>query len=387
MQERSLSTRLNGSVPINWRVIGRIFLKALFLFVVLNLAFAAVRPLNTLGRVSLYNTFFPGRARLPYGEIPSEDYNLTLHNLPAMLAAHEAARPKAADEYRVLIVGDSATWGWFLENRHTLTGQINELGLRATDGRRVVAYNLGYPVMSLTKDLLWIDTVLEKTNPDMVIWPVTLQSFARGRQLEHPLLHENADPVRDLIARYGLALDAADSRFRDRTLPEETLVGRRRDLADLLRLQAWGLVWAATGHDQAIPNPIPLRQTDLEADESWLDIPAPRALTPDDLAFDVLAAGIKRIGNIPLVIVNEPMYISDGANNHIRYNSFYPRWAYDQYRGLLSGSMAAEDVTYLDLWDAIPAAEFTDTPVHLTPGGTRLFAERLARELVGLPKP
>ncbi len=387
MQERSLPAHPDELASVNWRLIGRISLKALLLFVALNLVFALARPLDTLGQVSLYNILFPGRARLPYGEIPSEDYNLTLHNLPAMLAAHEAARPKAADEYRVLIIGDSATWGWFLENRHTLAGQINALGLRAADGRRVVAYNLGYPVMSLAKDLLWIDTMLEKGNPDMVIWPVTLQSFARGRQLEHPLLHENADPMRGLIARYGLALDASDPRFRDRTLPEETMVGRRRDLADLLRLQAWGLAWAATGRDQAIPDPIPLRQTNLEADESWLDIPVPRALTADDLAFDVLMAGIKRIGDVPLVIVNEPMYISDGANSHIRYNSFYPRWAYDQYRDLLSKALAAEDVIYLDLWDTIPATEFTDTPVHLTPVGTQLFAEQLVGGLAQLLQP
>lgn len=384
MQERSISARPGELGTVNWRGIGRIFLKALLLFTILNLAFAVTRPLDTLGQLSLYNVIFPGRARLPYGEIPSEDYNLTLHNLPAMLAAHEAARPKAVDEYRVLIIGDSATWGWFLEHRHTLAGQINALGLRAGDGRHVVAYNLGYPVMSLTKDLLWLDAALEKTNPDMVIWPVTLQSFARGRQLEHPLLHENAGRARDLIARYDLALDMDDDRFVERRFLQETIAGRRRDLADLLRLQAWGMAWTATGHDQAIPDPIPLRQTDLDADESWLDVPAPRLLTADDLTFDVLRAGLARAAEIPVVVVNEPMFISDGVNSDVRYNSFYPRWAYDQYRGLLSEALAAEGVTYVDLWDAIPAAEFTDTPVHLTPEGTRLFAERLAEELTGL---
>ena len=79
---------------------------------------------------------------------------------------------------------------------------------------------------------------------------MTLQSFARGRQLEHPLLHENAERVQAIINNNNLALDAADERFVTRTFLEESLIGRRRDLADLLRLQTWGFAWAATGRDQ-----------------------------------------------------------------------------------------------------------------------------------------
>ena len=366
--------------PLDWPTLGRIALKALLLFALVNAAFALTRPLDALGRLSLDNALFPGRARLPYGEAPAEDYNLTLNNLPAMFAAHELARPKAADEFRVLLLGDSGTWGWFLRPEETLAGQLNALGLRAADGRRVVVYNLGYPVMSLTKDLLLLDGALEY-DADLVLWPVTLQSFARGRQLDHPLLQENPDPVRDLIAAYDLALDPFDSRFVNRARLDETLIARRRDLAGLLRLQALGLAWAATGIDQAIPADIPLRQSDLDADESWLDISGPRPLTDDDLTFDVLRAGVARAGGVPVVIINEPIYISDGANSDVRYNSFYPRWAYDQYRALLAERAAAEGWRWLDLWDAIPPDEFSDTPVHLTPAGTRLLAEELELQI------
>jgi hypothetical protein len=90
------------------------------------------------------------------------------------------------------------------------------------------------------------------------------------------------------------------------------------------------------------------------------------------------------------LVVNEPIYISSGQNSDIRYNSFYPRWAYDQYRQLLAtwtGStqmLLQADHNYLDLWDVIPLDEFTDTPVHLTPEGTRLLAERIGAELESL---
>lgn len=366
---------------IDWPMIGRVILKASILFIVINLLFAACRPLNVLGHMSLYNHLFPGRLRLPYGEVPTKDYNLTLNNIPALLASHQWNQPSRDEQFRVLLIGDSGTWGWFLENEQTLAGQLNEMNLKTADGRPVVVYNLGFPVMSLTKDLLLLDQALLTSSPDLVLWPVTMQSFAPGKQLEHPLLQENASLVRELIRRYGLALDPADPRFVERTFLEETAVSRRRDLADLLRLQTWGVAWAATGKDQDIPDDIPLRKTDLDADESWLDIKQQRRLTTDDLAFDVLAAGIERAGDVPIIIINEPVYISDGRNSDIRYNSFYPRWAFDQFRELLSKESIQAGWRYIDLWDAIPPAEFTDTPVHLTPQGTSILAGILAEEL------
>jgi hypothetical protein len=75
------------------------------------------------------------------------------------------------------------------------------------------------------------------------------------------------------------------------------------------------------------------------------------------------------------LIVNEPIFISSGANSDLRYNSWYPRWAYDQYRALLAQEARANGWQYLDLWDSIDPAEFTDSPVHLTAVGTRGLAE------------
>lgn len=377
------TTPEHAQISMDWRTISRIIVKAAVLFVALNIMFAACRPVEQLGGVSLYNWLIPGRQRLPYGEVPQRDYNLTINNIPAMFAAHEWDRPKREDEFRVLLIGDSGTWGWFLRNDDTLAGQLNAMELEAADGRRVIVYNLGYPVMSLTKDLVLLDEALTRSQADLILWPVTLQSFARGRQLEHPLLHENAERVRAIIDNYDLALDKADERFVARTFLEESLTGRRRDLADLLRLQAWGFAWATTGRDQDIPEVIPLRKSDLEADESWLDIPTPRPLETDDLSMDVLAAGAKRAGATPIIIINEPIFISEGLNNDIRYNSFYPRWAYDEYRTLLGDTAAAEGWTYLDLWDAVPATEFTDTPVHLTANGTQLLAELVSAAVFG----
>jgi hypothetical protein len=165
-------------------------------------------------------------------------------------------------------------------------------------------------------------------------------------------------------------------------LLDSSIVGQRRNLADLLRLQLYGFSWTATGIDQAIPENIPLRRSDFEEDLSWQDYEAAVPLTSEELAMEVLEAGVAMAGETPVLIVNEPMFISCGQNSDLRYNSFYPRWAYDQYRLLLEEAAVANEWHYLDIWDRIVADEFTDTPVHLTPEGSRQMAEMVMEEML-----
>jgi hypothetical protein len=377
------STTEKSQQPHTWLTIGRVLIMTLLLFVACNVIFAALNPIETLGRMSLYNVVLPGRDRLPYGEDSAQSYNLSTSNLPAMFASHSVAQPKAADEFRVIVSGDSGTWGWLLNNDETLAGQINAQDLKTADGKRVAAYNLGYPVMALTKDVLILEEAL-KYQPDLIVWPVTLESFPRAKQVFPSIVQNNAPRVRSLIERYQLNLDPDDPRFVDPDFLGRTIVGQRRNLADWLRLQALGFAWAATGIDQFIPDQIKLRQSDFEQDVSWQDFKEPTTLTEDDLAFDVLGAGLKMAGDVPVLIINEPMFISSGQNSDLRYNSFYPRWAYDQYRAMLTDKAAANNWHYLDLWDSIAPDEFTDTPVHLTPKGMTQFAKVVAEKIVQL---
>jgi hypothetical protein len=283
------------------------------------------------------------------------------------------ARPKAADEFRVIIIGDSGTWGWFLKNEDTLAGQINAQQLKTNDGRRIVAYNLGYPILALTKDVLILDEAL-KHQPDLIVWPITLDSFPREKQLFSPIVQNNAPRIRQLIDTLQLQIDPNDARFVTPDFLGKTIVGQRRALADWLRLQLYGFSWAATGIDQYIPDQIMLRQSDFEADVSWQSFTEPTTLTENDLAFDALDGGLKLAGDVPVLIVNEPMFISTGVNSDLRYNSFYPRWAYDQYRTLLNEQAQNNGWHYLDVWNAIAPENFTDTPVHLNPAGSAEYA-------------
>jgi len=368
--------------PHDFRFLRNVVLKALALFVIANVAVAAFDPLPVLGRMSAYNVLFPGRARLPYGENPDRAYNLSLFQLEAMFASHEVARPKVAGEYRVLLIGDSSVWGFLQRPEDTLAANINASYYAAGDGRQVRVYNLGYPILSLTKDLLLLSHAMA-SEPDMIVWLVTLESFPADKQLFSPLVQNNPGLVRELIARYDLRLDPDDPDFVTPSFWDRTIVGRRRALADLARLQLYGVLWAATGIDQDYPETFTPRIEDLPADETFHDLQPPH-LTPADLAFDVLEAGVALAGDTPVLVANEPMFVSQGENSDIRYNFFYPRWAYDDYRRLLAGHAAEKGWDYLDLWDAAPSGEYTDSAIHLTPAGSGRLAAKVGAAIVEL---
>src|ERR1043165_8913991 len=181
-----------------------VLLKTILLFVLFNIAFIYFKNFP-LGKLSLYNSIFPGRERFPFGET-RESYNLSLFDLDAMFASHVlAGTPKTPDEYRVLLIGDSSVWGTLLRPGQTLAGQLETHPIPAC-GRTVHAYNLGYPTISLTKDLMILDQA-EQYQPDMVIWLTTLEAFPKDKQLSSPIVANNAGRVRQLIAKYKLLAD------------------------------------------------------------------------------------------------------------------------------------------------------------------------------------
>jgi hypothetical protein len=363
--------------------LSRMLLKGLVLFLALNLIFTAVHPLPMLGHISGYNLLFPGRERLPYGDKPAQAYNLSLFSLEAMFASHElAGRAKPADEFRVIVIGDSSVWGFLLKPEETLAAYLNAERLTTPEGKTVRAYNVGYPTMSLTKDLLMLSRAMSY-QPDLILWLFTLESFPDDKQLDSPILQHNPGALKDLVINYSLDIDPDDPALISPTFLDQTIIGQRRALADIIRLQLYGVLWAATGIDQYYPETYEPPQENLESDESFHGM-LPTTFKPDDLAFETLSAGEKIAGNIPIFFVNEPMYISHGENSDIRYNFFYPRWAYDQYRQLLADLCQQHGWSCLDVWDLVSPSEFTNSAIHLTPSGEEMLAARIGLTLIDL---
>lgn len=350
-----------------------VLVKGLLLFILFNLVIAAWQP--QVGQFSLYNVLYPGRERLPFGENPKQSYNLSIFDLDTMFASHViAGTPKADDEFRVIIVGDSSVWGTLLKPEETLAGQLNEASINAC-GKNVRAYNLGYPTISLTKDVMLLSYGMQY-DPDLVIWMTTLDAFPLEKQTSTPLVANNEEKARELATSYGLRVEADDSNFEVKSFWGKTFIGDRRAWADFFRLQIYGVMWSATGIDQFYPERYERAQTDFEADDSYHDLTA--LLTEDQLAVNALETGFRVVGETPMLLVNEPMLISAGANSDIRYNFFYPRWAYDEYREIMFALSERNGWTYVDLWNVIPANEFTNSAIHLTPAGEKLLAETLA---------
>lgn len=334
---------------VNWF---RVFIKGIFLFVIFNLVIALWQP--EIGKLSLYNSIFKGRERLPFGENPKQAYNLSLFDLDAMFASHVIhGTEKAEDEFRVIVIGDSSVWGTLLKPEETLTGQLNQMNL-STCGKNVKAYNLGYPTISLTKDVMLLEYAV-RYQPDLILWMTTLDAFPIEKQMS-PIVENNQ---------------------KQKTFWDKTFIGDRRAWADFIRLQIYGVMWSATGIDQIYSDEYEKAQTDFDADESYHDFVKPN-LDENLLALDALETGFRVAGETPMILVNEPMLISSGNNSDIRYNFFYPRWAYDEYRNMMNELSEENNWRYVDLWNIVPANEFTNSAIHLTPAGEKMLAESLA---------
>lgn len=352
-----------------------VFIKGIFLFIVFNFVVALWQP--NIGKISLYNSIFRGRERLPFGENPKQAYNLSLFDLDAMFASHVIhGTEKAEDEFRVIVIGDSSVWGTLLRPEETLTGQLNEMNLSAC-GKNVTAYNVGYPTISLTKDAMLLEYAM-KYEPDLIVWMTTLDAFPIEKQAS-PIVLNNEEKIRELEKKYEL--NVAINEFEETTFWDKTFVGDRRAWADFIRLQVYGTMWSATGIDQFYPDTYEKAQTDFDADESYHNFLKPN-LEENRLALNALETGFQIADETPLILVNEPMLISSGNNSDIRYNFFYPRWAYDEYRKMMFTLSEDNNWQYVDLWDIVPANEFTNSAIHLTPAGEKILAESLAPYVV-----
>lgn len=359
-----------------WPMLVRVVLKALILFALCNLLYWVTNPLNTLAGWSWYNTVLTGRERLPYSEDLANDRNMSLFSVRGMLASHTVSAPKADNEYRVLLLGDSTVWGWNLSHTETVSAYLNAANLQTDDGRRIVVYNVAYPTMSVLKDIMFLDALLAD-EPDAVVWWVSLQSVSAYKQTVPPLVQENRAWVLPLIERYDLNIDPAAL-----VVPstwDNTLIGQRRDLADLLRLQLYGVSWSATGFDHQ-QRDLERTPNDLTDSLAWEVYDTPTTLTADDLAWDVLLAGAEHVNDLPLLVVNAPIFVADGTHADVRYNIWYPRWAYDAYRE----QFAALDLSTFDMWDALPPSVFTDSPVHVDANGAQQAADLLIDPLLTL---
>ena len=347
----------------------RLILKIVIFLIIIN-SLCVITTFYPIGKFSLYNHVFPGRKRLPFGENPSESYNLTINNLDAMLASHEiTGNPKEDDEFRVILIGDSSIWGFLQKPEETLAGLLNS-EIEKCGEKRVEVFNLGYPSLSILKDLLFVDKAMAY-EPDLILWFVTLESLNKNEQLLTPLVSNNPGEVNYINQKYDLDFEPSNFSIWDRTL-----IKQRRNFADFLRLQLYGVKWSATGIDQEYPETYTPALRDFELDFSYKDYPE-NELNESDLALDVIGNAQNKISPVKIVLVNEPILISEGINSDVRYNYYYPRWAYDRYREIIKSFTINNDIEYYDFWNIIPEFNFTNSAIHLNEAGEKELADKI----------
>ncbi len=381
----------NGTTPKSTVSLPRLFLKVLALFIILNLLYVAVQPTKVLNRLTVYNTLVPGRLRLPFAEFPDSSYSISIVNMDQMLASDIIARPKAADEYRVAMIGDSSVWGYLLKPTETQAACLDGFHLSAPAGRQVRVYNLGYPKLTVMKDLLILRHALQY-QPDLVIWPITLSSLYPSDQLQpdrFPVTTANYDEIVSLVDQYHFKL--YEWPMPTPTWFDRTLFGQRRDLANWLRYQLDGLGWTATGIDHVVARFAPFRPDTYTSGDDIFSVNLmhlsrwpEKKIVADDLSLDIVKAGIQAAASqgVPVLLVNEPIYRNE--TDPVRWNIHYPRWSYDSYRVALSDTAAREGWHYVDFWDAMPPDQFTDTDFHLSAAANCVYARKLQEPLMAL---
>ena len=358
---------INPEKPYTWGFIARVVIKATLLFILLNLLFVLLQPIDALSRYTLYNNVFAGRERLPYGgDDFSQSNAVTMDNIPAMIASHQIARQKADDEFRVVIFGNSGIWGFWLPSSQTLGPQMTRMNTKLADGRRVVVYNLAYPYPYIIRDLLFMDEAMQY-KPDMIIWVVSAASF--WEDPNSPIILNNLDKVRHLVENYGLTVHFNTESPVATDFYSQTIIGKRATLLTLLQNQLTGILWNGLGIDHNIPSSIPKTPNDLPDDDKWSSFSPSQYTAENLLSFHFVDVGYNLAGDIPLIMINQPMFIATGENSDLRYNLDYPRWLFDDYRALFAKSVAQNAWLYCDLWDALPNEYYTDTPFHMNASG------------------
>lgn len=351
------------------RVWLRTFVKALVLLLIFDVLFIALRPFDAIEPLSLFGHVLPYRSRLI---MPAGDAGNQLMPLETMVKAHEISRPKASDEFRVLVLGDSGINGWSAIDSETISGYITASGQLA-QGKHIRAYNLAFLGPSVTRDLVIADAALAY-QPDMIVWFVTLQGFQN--QNPDPLLALNQPRVTKLTSQFGLAdINAVTNGHWIDTWWQHSILFRRKDIYRWLQYQSYALQPPALLKSDNTESTRPLPEQPILGNGEPAYMPMPNPVWASLPVLPKLTA-------IPVLIVNEPILIVPDTvpGTRANYDSFYGRAIYDTYRLTFAQYCHDQALHCLDLWDLVQAADYTDSPLHRSPAGNAAIAARVLIE-------
>jgi hypothetical protein len=364
----------------------RVFSKALILLIVFDVLQMALGLTQAIDHWSIYRAFTPPTARL------GDAFHIgdpAWWRLDVLFDAHQIAQPKAPDEYRVVVLGDSATFCLYCSAAEAIPQALTDLN-QTIDGKRVHAYNLAYPGPDWLKDVLILKHALEY-QPDAIVWLVTAKGSSDQPTPAQPDAHLftriNADELPDLQRRYGFNVwEMAE--FADADAWYQSSIWAKGG-----RIRDWLSLLARTLHRALIEPGKDMTREYLLPGEPVTQRPMmfPAEITSElpgygtlpNSRWDLLLTGqrMAQEANVPLLLVNEPIYIASGPHSDVNYNSDYERAVYDRFRSALSSFAQEHGLHYLDLWNHLPAEEFANTALHYNLQGNRHIASEIMQDL------
>ena len=364
----------------------RVLLKAVALLIIFDVLQMALGLSSALDHWPIYRAFTPPTMRLGLAEQIGDP---AWWRLNVLLDAHEIAQPKAPDEYRVVFLGDSSTFCLYCRAGEAIPKDVTDLGM-TIDGKRVRGYNLAYPGPDWLKDILILKHALHY-QPDAIVWLVTAKGSSNQPTPAQPDAHLftrlNADELPELQRRYGFTTWETQQ-YADAAAWYQSSIwlrgGRLRDWFMLLA-QSIRTALLNPGQDQTkqylLPGePVTQRPIRFPA-EITSDLPGYGTL-PND-RWELLRVGqrMAQEAGVPLLLVNEPIYIAGGPNSDVNYNSDYERAVYDRFRAAMTQFTREHGLPYLDLWNHLPPEEFSNTALHYNLQGNIHVAQEIAAEL------
>jgi hypothetical protein len=365
-------------------MIGRIGLKTGVWLILINLLWAILHPLNGLDRITVYNGLVPGRERFGFAEA-NQPKAASVVRLEAMFAAHVISQPVGTDEHRLAVLGGSAAWGFSNQWDESVSACWNRQNHTRSDGKRLRAYNLAYPIPSVMRDLLILDKALDpQYGVREVYWFVSGLALFTPRQII-PSLVTLANPERyhDLLRRYPAIRIPANQLPPFPTLFESTLIGERAYVTTWVQDQLYGYTWLHLRQDATPIRQVyaPVRIDELGGQVFDLDREYTEAeINREMFSFDVLDAGtqLAKAKGVKLTFILDPMWRATSSESQWRENVYYPRWLFPQIQTWLRESAERGGWRYVDGSGALPREVFTESPFHYNPQGACQLAEWLA---------
>jgi hypothetical protein len=345
----------------------RLALKVLAILIVVNVLYIAVRPYDAVVPYSIIGRVVPLRKRII---LPAREEQAQLGPVEMLLNAHEISQPKAPDEFRVVVLGDSGINGWGLGDDQTINAYLTTMGVDL-QGRKVRAYNLAYVGFNATRDLLIADAALAY-QPDLILWFVTLNTFIETEP--DRLIAFNQVRMTRLTTQFQLSdLNAQRFGHYENSWWQQSLFSQRADIFQWINFQSYALRQSQfSGMDSNLIR-------DHLSDQYLIAPDAPTSLPMPNQNWLPLTA-LSQLSSTPVFIVNEPIYIAaDSANT---YNSFYGKTLYDQYRQAFTSFCNENHLWCLDLWNSLSPSDFTDSPVHHSAHGNQTLASQVGDEIV-----